>query len=117
DEGNGRIYGQIKNVGKKLMRGMEEIIARENIQAILTGFGTMFQIHFTPLKRIRNYPEFCQSDKDKFMDFRNRMLTKGIFIRPSHFGELYLSAAHTDEDIDKTLEAFEDTIKEMKKED
>jgi glutamate-1-semialdehyde 2,1-aminomutase len=116
EEGNGKVYDQVKKVGNRLMKGMEEVIARENIQAILTGFGTMFQIHFTPLDRIRNYPEFCQSDKDKFMDFRNRMLTKGIFIRPSHFGELYMSVAHTEEDIDKTLEAFEDTINEMKKE-
>jgi glutamate-1-semialdehyde 2,1-aminomutase len=116
EEGNGSIYKRISRVGTKLKKGMEEVIARENVQAILTGFGTMFQIHFTPLKRIRDYSDFCKSDKDKFMDFRNRMLTKGIFIRPSHFGELYVSGAHTDEDIDKTLEAFEDTIKEMKKE-
>ncbi len=48
------------------MRGIKEIIKREQTQAILTGFGTMFQIHFTPLISIRNYPDFCQSNQDIF---------------------------------------------------
>lgn len=116
EEDNGKVYDDVYRKGEKLMRGMEEIFNRNQIQAILTGFGIMFQIHFTPLSRIRNYSDFCQSNKDIFMDFRNRMLTRGIFIRPSHFGELYMSAAHTDKDIDKTLEAMDEVIKEMKKE-
>jgi glutamate-1-semialdehyde 2,1-aminomutase len=44
------------------------------------------------------------------------MLPRGIFLRPAHFGEIYISAAHSDEDIDKTLEAVEDVIREMKME-
>jgi len=116
EEDNGKVYDDVYRKGEKLMRGMEEIFHRNQIQAILTGFGIMFQIHFTQLERIRNYSDFCQSKEDIFMDFRNRMLTRGIFIRPSHFGELYMSIAHSDEDIDKTLEAADDVIKEMKKE-
>jgi glutamate-1-semialdehyde 2,1-aminomutase len=115
EEGNGRVYDQIYRVGEKLMNGLRDIIKREQVQAILTGFGIMFQIHFTSLSRIRNYRDFCQSSQDTFIEFRNRMLPRGIFIRPSHFGELYMSAAHTEEDIDKTLNAAEDVIKEMKK--
>jgi glutamate-1-semialdehyde 2,1-aminomutase len=115
EEGNGKVYDQIYRVGEKLMNGLRDIIQREQVQAILTGFGIMFQIHFNPLSRIRNYRDFCQSSKDTFIEFRNRMFPRGIFIRPAHFGEFYISAAHTDEDIDKTLNAAEDVIKEMKK--
>jgi glutamate-1-semialdehyde 2,1-aminomutase len=116
EEGGGKVYDEIYRVGEKLMHGMEEIFKRYKIQAILTGFGAMFQIHFTPLPKISNYRDFCQSSKDLFIDFRNRMLTRGIFIRPSHFGEIYISAAHTDDDIETTLQAMDDTIPEMKKE-
>ena len=116
EEKDGRIYNQIYRLGEKLMQGIREILKRESVQAILTGFGTMFQLHFTPLARIRNYSDFCTSNKDTFMEFRNKMLTRGIFIRPSHFGEIYMSAAHTNDDADKTLEATEAVIGEMKKE-
>jgi glutamate-1-semialdehyde 2,1-aminomutase len=116
EENNGKVYEQIYRVGEKLMKGMRDILEKESVQAILTGFGTMFQLHFTPLPRIRNYSDFCSSNKETFIEFRNRMLPRGIFIRPAHFGELYMSAAHTDKDVDKTLEAAGDVIKEMKKE-
>jgi glutamate-1-semialdehyde 2,1-aminomutase len=112
--GNGRVYDEIYRVGERLMKGLQEIFQREQVQAITQGYGCMFQIHFTPLKKIRNYPDFCRSDAQLFMEFRNKMLERGIFIRPSHFGELYISAAHTDEDMDKTLEAAEAVVREMK---
>jgi glutamate-1-semialdehyde 2,1-aminomutase len=116
EEDNGRVYKEIYRVGEKLMSGVKEIFEREQIEAILQGFGCMFQIHFTHLKKIKDYRDFCQSSGETYISFRNKLLDRGIFIRPSHFGELYISAAHTDEDIEKTLTAMEDALKEMKRE-
>jgi len=116
EEDDGKVYREIYRIGEKLMQGIQTIIDREQIRAIIQGFGPMFQIHFTPLDRIRNYRDYCRSDLDTYMIFRNKLLPRGIFIRPAHFGEVYISAAHNDEDIDKTVGAVEDVIKEMKKE-
>jgi glutamate-1-semialdehyde 2,1-aminomutase len=115
-EDDGKVYRQIYRIGEKLMKGMQAIIDRERIEAIIQGYGPMFQIHFTPLKRIRNYRDYCRSDLDTYMAFRNKLLPRGVFLRPAHFGEVYISAAHSDEDIDRTLEAMNDVIGEMKKE-
>ena len=116
EENGGKLYDRVYAVGETLIAGLKEIFRRESVQAIITGFGTMFQIHFTPLDRLRNYEDFCKSSKDTFIEFRNRMLPRGIFIRPSHFGELYMSAAHSNEDVDKTLQAADEVVREMKKE-
>jgi glutamate-1-semialdehyde 2,1-aminomutase len=115
-EDDGRVYDHIYGVGERLMKGMQSIIADRDIRAIVQGYGPMFQIHFTDLTRIRNYPEFCRSSKGLFMDFRNRLLPKGIFIRPAHFGEIYISAALRKEDVDITLNAMDDTFRAMKEE-
>ena len=115
EEGNGEVYKHIYKVGEKLMNGIRDIIKRYQVKAILQGYGPMFQIHFTPLDKVRNYNDFCQSSKEIFFDFRTRMLPRGVYIRPAHFGELYLSAAHTEEDIDRTLEAVDEVIREMKR--
>jgi glutamate-1-semialdehyde 2,1-aminomutase len=115
-ENDGAVYDHIYDVGERLMKGMRSIISDRDVRAIVQGYGPLFQIHFTELDRITNYPEFCTSSKDLFMAFRNRLLPKGVFIRPAHFGEIYISAALTREDIDVTLNAMEDTIGEMKKE-
>jgi glutamate-1-semialdehyde 2,1-aminomutase len=109
-------YDHIYRVGERLMKGMQRIISDRNVQAIVQGYGPMFQIHFTDLKRVRNYPDFCRSSADLFMAFRNRLLPKGVFIRPAHFGEIYISLALTEEDVDTTLNAMDDTFKEMKEE-
>ncbi len=116
EEDNGKVYDQIFRIGGKLMRGIQEIFQRLQVEAILQGFGSMFQIHFTPLSKIRNYPDFCKSNRDTYMSFRNKLITRGIFIRPAHFGELYISTAHTERDIDITLNAMEIATKEMKRE-
>jgi glutamate-1-semialdehyde 2,1-aminomutase len=116
EENDGAVYRHIYRIGEKLMRGMQALIDREGIGAILQGFGPMFQIHFTPLERIRNYRDYCQSSLDTYMTFRNKLLHRGIFLRPAHFGEIYISAAHSEEDIDKTLHAMDEVIVEMKEE-
>jgi glutamate-1-semialdehyde 2,1-aminomutase len=116
EKNNGEVYRQIYRIGEKLMNGIQTLIDRENIRAIIQGFGPMFQIHFTPLDRIRNYRDYCQSDLDTYMVLRNKLLPRGIFLRPAHFGEVYISAAHSDEDIEKTLVAMEEAMLEMKEE-
>lgn len=116
EEDDGKVYKQIYSVGEKLMKGIQALINREQLQAIIQGFGPMFQIHFTPLDRIRNYRDYCQSDLETYMVFRNKLLLRGIFIRPANFGEVYISAAHSEEDIDMTLVAIEEVFMEMKKE-
>ncbi len=116
EEDNGRVYHEIYRLGEKLISGIREIIRKEHIQALLQGFGPMFQIHFTPLQQIRNYRDSCQSSAELFMTWRNKLLEKRIFIRPAHFGELYVTAAHTDEDIEYTITAVEEALGEMKEE-
>jgi len=115
-EDDGKVYEHIFDVGGRLMEGMREIISARKIRAIVQGLPPMFQIHFTDLERIRNYPEFCKTDKDLFMTFRNKLMPRGVFIRPAHFGEIYISAAHTRDDIDVTLKAMDEVFSEMKKE-
>ena len=116
EEDNGRVYQHIYRLGDKLIAGIRDIIRKKQIQALVQGFGSMFQIHFTPLQQIRNYRDSCRSSGELFMTWRNKLLEKRIFIRPAHFGELYVTAAHTDEDIDRTLRAMEDVLGEMKEE-
>ncbi len=116
EENNGSVYGKVYGLGDRLTRGLRALFERENVQALVTGYGTMFQIHFTTLEEIRNYRDTVHSSEEVYMEFRNRMLVRGIFIRPVHQGTIYVSAAHTEEDIEDTLEAAGEVITEMRTE-
>jgi len=116
EENNGEVYEKVHGLGNKLIKGLRELFEREHVQALITGYGTMFQIHFTPLKKLNNFRDTRDSSAELHMEFRNRMLLRGIFIRPAHLGTIYVSAAHSDTDIDVTLQAADDVVGEMKAE-
>lgn len=117
EKGNGKVYKHIHSIGNKLIAGMRDIIRRFDAEAIIQGVGPMFQIYFTKLKKIRNYREVCTANPDTFHEFRNCLLKRGIFIRPRNLSQFYVSASHTQEDVDKTLSAMEASFKEMKRKD
>ncbi|KFZ42533.1 hypothetical protein JS80_09355 [Anoxybacillus sp. KU2-6(11)] len=64
----------------------------------------MIGIFFTN-ERVINYETAKTSDLDLFARYYQEMANEGIFLPPSQFEGMFLSTAHTDEDIEKTIEA------------
>jgi glutamate-1-semialdehyde 2,1-aminomutase len=114
EKDNGRVYDHLYRLGRKLMSGIRDIIDTLNVEAVLQGLGPMFQIYFTKLKKIENSRDSAQSRFKVHHDFIWRLIAKGVFPRPSQMGEFYVTAAHTDEDVDITLGVIEEVLKEMK---
>jgi len=114
EEDNGKIYEHIYRLGERLMTGMKDIISRLGIRAIVQGLGSMFQVYFTQLEKIENYRDSTTVSRKIYHDFTEGLLKRGILVRPSCLGDIYISAAHSDEDIGKTLIAIEDVLGEMK---
>ena len=56
-------------------------------------------------RQVTDYEGAKKSDVKKYADYFNHMLRNGIYIAPSQFEAMFLSAAHTQEDIDHTIEA------------
>ena len=63
---------------------------------------------------VRNYFDAKKADSAKFAAFFQAMLDRGIFLPPSQFEALFLSAAHTDADIDRTIEAAQESLKSIR---
>ncbi len=64
----------------------------------------MFTIFFTS-NEVVDYESAKTSDAKKFSSFFNAMLEQGIYLAPSQFEAAFISAAHTEEDIEKTIQA------------
>jgi glutamate-1-semialdehyde 2,1-aminomutase len=75
----------------------------------------MFQLYFTRLKKISTYRQSLQCDYEKFKDFREDMLERGIYFHPDGTERFMVSAVHTAEDVEKTLAAAEDTLSKLPK--
>jgi glutamate-1-semialdehyde 2,1-aminomutase len=109
------VYPFLEANGEKVRKGVQEAFHREELEAKVTGVGSLFQTHF-PLKKgvTLNSPHSIQQFTDiekREVEFRIRMLNKGVYVM---HGGGSLSIGHSEGDIVKIIEAARDVAREMK---
>ncbi|MDH5757921.1 MAG: aminotransferase class III-fold pyridoxal phosphate-dependent enzyme, partial [Nitrospinota bacterium] len=109
-----QVYEKLNQMSARLANGLKEAAWRARIPAVVNRVGSMMTLFFTDNERVKNYMDAKTCDTKRFAQFFNGMLEKGIYMAPSQFEACFVSLAHTEEDIDKTLEAAEDVLKSIK---
>ena len=89
---------------KKLLLGWQEPAKKAGVTIQAHQAGSMFGIFFSE-NEVWNFVDSCASDQEAFKVWFKSMLEQGIYLAPSQFETLFMSGAHTDEDIDRTIEA------------
>ena len=107
-------YPELDEKGKMLEDGLNQLIEKYNIPAKVNRVGSMITLFFTD-KEPKNFNDVKQCDLETFTKFFWLLLDKGVYIAPSQFEASFLSTAHSREDINQTLNAVEDTFKELAK--
>ncbi len=103
---NQEIYNHINKIGDKLQRGIEEIAREKGIKLTVNRVGGMMTVFFTDRNPVRSYENTKNCDLEMFKKYFLHMLNSGFNIPQSQFESMFLSAVHTEEHIDKFLEAF-----------
>lgn len=96
---------QLTEKTEKLCLGLKALAEKHHIPFVVNYVGGMFGIFFTEQKEVTSYAEVMKCDTEKFKVFFHKMLDLGVYLAPSAFEAGFMSLAHTDEDIAKTLEA------------
>ncbi|MGB9629053.1 MAG: aspartate aminotransferase family protein, partial [Thermodesulfobacteriota bacterium] len=108
------IYPFLESKGEGLRKGLQDALDQVPLEAKVTGIASLYQVHF-PFKKdvLFNSPhaihQFTDIEKRE-VEFRIRMLTKGVHVM---HGGGSLSTAHSDEDIERIIEATKEVAKEM----
>ena len=84
---------------------IKELCKKYNVPFVINHVGGMFGIFFTDQKQVTSYAEVMKCDTEKFKVFFHKMLDQGVYLAPSAFEAGFMSLAHTNEDIEKTLAA------------
>ncbi|WP_457623238.1 glutamate-1-semialdehyde 2,1-aminomutase [Persephonella sp.] len=105
-------YGDLDNKGKKLEEGLRFLLEKYNIPATINRVGSMITLFFTP-NDVVDFETAKSCDLERFSKFYRLMLEKGIYLAPSQFEASFLSTAHSEKDIQETLNKTEDTFKEL----
>ena len=111
---NGAVYKQISQLGDAAIAGLREVFRRRKVDAIVQGFGPMFQIYFTGRDAIHDYRDYCQFvDTAKYSRFVLGLLDRGIYMTPSNGLHWILSTAHTMQDVETLMASTDEVCAEM----
>ena len=107
-------YDHFMKLGDQLETGFREAATKYNIPHTVNRAGSMIGFFFTN-ERVINYDKAKTSDLELFADYYRLMAEEGIFLPPSQFEGMFLSTAHTEEHIAKTVEAFHTVFAKLSK--
>ncbi|KMT21842.1 glutamate-1-semialdehyde 2,1-aminomutase [Clostridium cylindrosporum] len=104
---NPKIYEHIRSLGNRLATGIEDIIKKHNLKCSVNNLESLCCFFFSP-EKIEDYNGAKTSDTAAYAKYFNFMLNKGIYLAPAQFEAMFISNAHTEKDIDFTLECIEE---------
>ncbi len=103
-------YNALDEKAKRLANGLKEAAGKAGKKATINQVGSVLGLFFTDT-RIKNYEDAKTCDLELFSAYYKGMRQKGIYIAPSQFESLFISAAHETEQIDATIEAAEEVLR------
>jgi glutamate-1-semialdehyde 2,1-aminomutase len=100
-------YERLEELGQRWQRGMREAASAGDLPFTINQVGSMVSIFFTG-GPITDFASAAESDTGAFKDFFWHMISRGIYLAPSQYEAGFISAAHSEEDLEKTFEAARD---------
>jgi glutamate-1-semialdehyde 2,1-aminomutase len=97
-------YEKVNENSERLVAGLRKAVADSGVPAVVNAIGSLATIFFTA-DSVTDYTGAKRSDKSRYAQYFREMLDSGIFLAPSQFEATFVSAAHTAEDIDRTIAA------------
>jgi len=113
NELNDDSYAQLEERGAQLESGLNRVLEEGEIKARLHRLGSMWTLFFSD-QPVVDYESAKKCDTKAFARFFHAMLDRGIYLPPSQFEAAFISLAHTSDDIEKTIEAAREALKDAK---
>lgn len=104
ERNNGAALIHANCMGEKIRAGLRELADKHRIPLQVTGFGAAFFLHFNPNEEIIDYRDTLADDLSRLNRFLYKSLEEGVILVPD--GRMYVSAAHTERDVEETLAIF-----------
>jgi glutamate-1-semialdehyde 2,1-aminomutase len=104
------VYENTAANAKKLVHGLKNALAAAGIHAQVNSIGSLSTMFFAP-DPVMNYAGAKRSDTKLYARYFREMLNHGIFLAPSQFEAAFVSASHTQADIERTIAAAQEVLK------
>jgi len=109
---NPGIYKELEDKGKYLKDGLQKTFEEAAIPFVINQIGSMISVHFSE-KPVTDFACASAANNTLFNKFFHAMLNRGIYLPPSAFESWFLSNALSKEDLDNTINAAKESLKEI----
>jgi glutamate-1-semialdehyde 2,1-aminomutase len=104
------LYEKLNRAGDEFFTELDGILDKAGVPHCTNHVGSLGSVFFTP-ERVRDYAGAQTSDTGRYTAYFRHMLDRGVYLAPSQFEAMFLSTAHTSEDLQKTLNAVREFVK------
>jgi glutamate-1-semialdehyde 2,1-aminomutase len=105
------VYERLEALTSKLQVGLERALRDALVDGVVQRTGSMLTLFFHR-GPVRSWTDAAESDRERFGRFHRGLLARGVYFPPSQFEAAFVSAAHSDDDIDRTVEAARAALRE-----
>ncbi|HIE04792.1 MAG TPA: aspartate aminotransferase family protein [Candidatus Latescibacteria bacterium] len=113
---DGGVQRRLRELTERLVEGFGRLADKLGVKARLQGIGGQFQVYFTD-EEVVDYRSAAFSDEWAYRRFQGRVLREGVLMKPSYLFHHGVTYSHTEEDIDRILEAMEKGLEAVRDED
>lgn len=106
------LYDSISTLARRLSEGLRKAAAEAGVAVQVNAISSLATVFFAT-EPVRNYGDAKRANTKRYGQFFRNMFERGIFLAPSQFEAVFVSAAHSGEDIDRTLAAAADSMKAL----
>jgi glutamate-1-semialdehyde 2,1-aminomutase len=103
----GAVYDRMRTHGTELTQALESVFAAAGVPVVISSAGSVFHLSFLE-RRPRNYRDLLEANEKMYSDFALALLDEGILVLPD--GRWYLSTAHNEADIKRTVDAIKKVV-------
>ena len=102
-------YPQLEEMTSRLVDGLDTAAADAGLDHVVARVGSMFTLFFNP-EPVTSYDVSARNDTERFAAYHRGMLDHGIYLPCSQFEANFVSAAHTEQDVDSTIAAAREVL-------
>ena len=113
-EAKNAIYPKIARTCDSIVNGIKDMLSSANLDCMLNSIGSMFQLFFTN-EKVKDDASARKSNTAMFRKLFDELIKRDVFIPPSQFETCFVSYAHNEDDTDKTIEAYGEAFRRIKK--
>ena len=106
------VFDSLADKTAYLHEGMKNILSKSRIDYQINRLGSMISLHFTDTA-VKDFTSAAKGNNKRFTKYFHGMLKRGLYLPPSAFESYFLNDAISYKDIDTTLQAFSETLKEL----